>query len=528
MNTALQTENNELKMQVSSLSAEVSHLKLIVAKYKHMLFGKKSEKRKDYVVPNQLWLFPLPELETPQDKEAETIEIASHTRAVKPKFAEDDEAPEGTFPEHFPRHEEVIDEKPEGVAETDLELITSKVTERLEATPQEYRVIRIVRRVYKVKSTGKFHTPDLPHHVLNRRCKVSEGFIVLLIINKFLWHLPLYRQQQQLKLQGIKLSRDSLTKWVIELGSLLAPVAKAISHNIRGSPVVHVDETPMRVGKKKEHEKKKFEEGYFWPILAEGVGVSFVYRPSRSWKEVEDVLRHFTGVLVSDAYQAYEEFVHCYGLNWQLCWMHIRRYFVDVEKSNAVRAEQALSYIQALYKIEKDIKGKRHEERRENRLKYSKPVLEEFYNWLVTLSAKPEAITDELLSKAISYVLPRWDAACFFLNDGAIPLDNGKAERAIRPSKLGMKNWLHCASEEGAETAAVFYALIGSALMLGIHPYYYLLDLTKRLDDPTLKADDLTPAKWKLRFYEEAVPEHLRSAIKPGEPSIGGPKTMRD
>lgn len=64
--------------------------------------------------------------------------------------------------------------------------------------------------------------------------------------------------------------------------------------------------------------------------------------------------------------------------------------------------------------------------------------------------------------------------------------------------------------------------------MNGIHPYYYLLDLTKRICDPKLRAEDLTPANWKNRFYDEAVPIHLRDVIKLGEPSVGGQKTMQD
>lgn len=528
-NVALKVENTELKQRNEELASELnsaldreSHLKLIIEKYKHMLFGKKSEKYA--ACSEQQSLFAVPPQEEAKD---EVIEIAAHARKTKANFVKDNEAPEGTFPDHLPRREEVIDEKPEGVLDADLELVTEKVTERLGMSPEEYYVIRIVRKVYKIKSTGEFHTPELPEHVLGRRCKVSEMCIVMFIMKKFLWHLPLYRQQQQLRLQGIKISRESLTKCVIELGSLLAPIAEAISVSIRGSPIVHIDETPIRVGKK-EDGKKKFGTGFFWPILADGVGVSFIYRASRCWSEVNTILKTFSGVLVSDAYGAYEEYVAKMHRKWQLCWMHIRRNFIDAERSHSVLAKEALAYIRELYKIESSLRDESKEKRGIERVRQSQPVLDEFRKWLVKASCRPEVITDERLSQAVSYVLPRWEAACLFVSDGAIPIDNGADERAIRPTKLGLKNWLHCASEEGAETAAVFYTLIGSALMHGIHPYYYLLDLTKRLDDPGLKAIDLTPANWKGRFYEEAVPVHLRDVVKPGEPAVGGPKNMRD
>lgn len=526
-------ENKRLKEQATSMAEKlesalgtVAHQNLLIAKLKLIIFGKRSEKREP--MSGQLLLFAIPEKKPATDEaEEKSVDIAAHTRKTKKRFAEEKEAPEGTFPDHFPRREQIIDEKPEGVADEDLELVSEKVTERLEVVPEQYYVLRIVRKVYKNKTTGKFHTPEAPDHVLGRRCKVSEMCIVMFIIKKFLWHLPLYRQQQQLRLQGIKISRDSLTKWVIELGCLFSPIANAIAQNIRGSPVVHIDETPIRVGKKDDNTGiKKIDRGYFWPILSEGIGVSFIYRASRSWGEVQTILKDFCGVLVSDAYEAYEVFVAEQSMRWQLCWMHIRRNFIEAEASNPTLAEEALQFIQSLYRIESELHNESNEKRGAERLKQSKPILDNFHSWLVKMSGRAEVITDDALSKAVSYVLTRWDAACLFVSDGAIPIDNGRAERAVRPTKLGLKNWLHCASEEGAETAAVFYTLLGSALMHGIDPYYYLLDLTKRITDPTLRAEDLTPANWKKRFYEEAVPPHLRDLIRPGEPFVGGPKLM--
>ena len=119
-------------------------------------------------------------------------------------------------------------------------------------------------------------------------------------------------------------------------------------------------------------------------------------------------------------------------------------------------------------------------------------------------------ISSPLLAQAIAYVYKRWDAACLFLKDPLVPIDNGADERALRPFKLGAKNWLFSSSELGAEMLAVFYTLIGSAMMHGIHPYYYRLDLCQRLEQPGLKATDLVPHNWKIRFYEQAVPEWVR------------------
>ena len=179
-------------------------------------------------------------------------------------------------------------------------------------------------------------------------------------------------------------------------------------------------------------------------------------------------------------------------------------------------AAEALEYIRALYEVERKIKERRitdPERVSKVRLEKSKPLLDKFNEWLRKTEVTPECLTDNLLSKAVHYVRSRWDAAVLFLNDGSLPIDNGADERELRPLKLGFKNYLFCASEVGAEAAAIFYTLIHSAKMHGIHPYYYLLDLCKRIDQPGLKAKDLIPDAWKSRFFQEAVPEHLRSVL---------------
>lgn len=522
-NQELCSEKSTLTTKLQSAQSEQERLKLVIRKLQHRLFGKSSERRIGDD-PRQGSLFELPQAE---EKAATEVPVAAHTKKIRKQFDEEEEAPAGTFPAHLRRADVPIDDKPEGIPEEDLELVSTKVTERLSATPGEVFVARITRRVFKQKSTGKMLPQPVvsaPGHMLDKRCKVTEEFLVLMFIKKFLWHLPLYRQQQELKLQGVKLSRDRLVTWTMESGALFLPIVKALGGLIRGAPAVHMDESPIVVGKEiKDSDDKKYDKGWLWPILAPDIGVVFYYRPTRAWANVAEILKDFSGTLISDAYDAYEDFVTEANIRWQLCWMHIRRNFVDAEPGNKELAKEAQAFIRKLYDVEAQFKNASVEKRALGRQQFSQPILGEFHKWLTAQSVSPAVLSDPLMSTAVFYPLNRWQAACLFVHDGALPIDNGAAERALRPSKLGAKNWLHCSSETGAETVAVFYSLIGSALMHGIHPYYYLLDLTKRLDDPTLKAEDLVPHRWKKRFFEEAVPEHLRNILTKGAPFIGNP-----
>ena len=89
-------------------------------------------------------------------------------------------------------------------------------------------------------------------------------------------------------------------------------------------------------------------------------------------------------------------------------------------------------------------------------------------------------------------------------------MHNNDNERESKNFKLGAKNWLFVSSPEGANALSIYYSLLRSAQIHGIHPFYYLLDLCKRIEQQGLKAADLTPREWKKRFFEEAVPENYR------------------
>lgn len=504
----LQTEHANAATAVTRLTSENEFLKLRVANLTHALYGKSSERH----VPSgsqQPSLFEVALSSTPQAEE--TSEVAAHTRRIRRKLDESGAEQElGRFPEHLPRVDDPIEEFPEGVSKEDCYFVECKITERLAERPSELYVVRTIRKIYKHKGTGKFNNPPAPEHVFGR-CSVHESFLVMMVIKKFLWHLPLYRQHQQAKLSGVNLPRANFAFWVIKFGALLASVAKALHSEVLGAPILHCDETPILVGKRAAGDtRKRYNDGYLWPLVAPGIGVSFTYTSGRGYLELKKILSVFRGTLVSDAYTVYEKFVAEFGCQWQLCFMHIRRNFVDAQKSNKARADEGLAFIRRLYDVEAAVQDKLPDKRLMLRQEHSRKILDEFHAWLKATAATPEAITSPLLSEAISYVYTRWDAACLFLQDGRIPIDNGAAERTIRPTKLGAKNWMFASSEVGAETLATFYSLILTSMMQGVHPYYYLMDLCKRIDQPGLKASDLVPHRWKERFFEQAVPVEFR------------------
>ena len=155
-------------------------------------------------------------------------------------------------------------------------------------------------------------------------------------------------------------------------------------------------------------------------------------------------------------------------------------------------ATEALERIAALYAIEKEIRGRPPDERREVRNTRSRPLLESLKQWLEETLGKLSRKSDTAL--AVRYALGRWEALMRYCDDGRIEIDNNAAERALRVVALGRKNYLFAGSDAGGERAAAIYSLIGTAKLNGIDPETYLRNVLSRIaDHPINRIEELLP-----------------------------------
>ncbi|AKF43785.1 ISPsy5, transposase [Pseudomonas syringae pv. syringae str. B301D-R] len=133
------------------------------------------------------------------------------------------------------------------------------------------------------------------------------------------------------------------------------------------------------------------------------------------------------------------------------------------------RADIALSLINKLYGIERNLKEGSDEQRYEARQQNSLPVLTELHAWME--KTQPQVTAQNALGKAISYLASNWHKLMRHTEAGFLPIDNNAAERAIRPFLIGRKNWLFSDTPKGATASAQLYSLVETAKINSLEPY---------------------------------------------------------
>ena len=505
-----------------SLSKEQLVDRVLVAEerirwFERHVFGEKSERRDGSIVdPRQLSL---------GESSLETIEVPAPTESVKSyqRRTKKEALEEGTdagglrFGPEVPVHTiELENPSLSGLAEgADYEIVSEKVTHRLAQRPSSYVVLRYVRKVAKLLKTETLSCPPAPAAVFERSY-ADVSFIAGLLVEKFAYHLPLYRQHERLNASGITLSRQTLTNLVLRAGELLTPIYHSQLSSILQSKVLAMDETPIKAGRLKPGSMKT---AYFWPVYGDKDEVAFPFSTSREHKTVEKVLGRFSETLLTDGYAAYVRFAEKHSVTHAQCSAHTRRNFVEAEKLEPELVDRALSFIRTLYQNEEAVRtrGLSPEEVLAHRTEYSRPVVDGFFDWLEEQCARLVLLPSSPFLAAASYALERRRGLTVFLADPAVPLDTNHLERALRPIPLGRKNWLFCWTESGAETVGRVQSLIATCKIHGIDPFTYLVDVLQRMDShPVVRIDEITPRRWKECFGDAP----LRSDVEARTPHI--------
>lgn len=498
---------------VQALGATIQSLQHQLEWFQRQMFGTKSERLRVLENAQQLALGEILAV-PPQTVPPKERLVAAHARREPLRDAAVGDADSVPFFDEARVPVETIelpDPQIKGLSADEYEVISQKVSYRLAQRPGSYVILKYLRSVTKRVDSQAVRCAPAPVGVIDGS-RADVSFVVGLLVDKFAYHLPLYRQHQRLQDSGIDVSRSWLTQLSQRSISLLEPIYDAQFDSIRASRVKAMDETPIKAGRK---ERGKMKVGYFWPVYGEKNEVCFPFFPSRDGDNVERALgvEHAPGsVILTDGYAAYASYAKKVGIAHALCWSHSRREFVEAQSTEPLGVLEALRRISALYAIEDDIRRLElaGEAKTLHRLTHSKPHVETFFAWVDRCLEEHGLRPTTPFTKALNYVRERRPGLEIFLTDPDVPMDTNHLERNLRAIPMGRKNWNFCWTELGAKHVGIVQSLIVTCRLHGIDVYTYLVDVLQRVGQhPAVRVAELTPRQWKLHFAANP----LRSAL---------------
>ena len=491
----------EARAERDAVVAERDHLQSQNVRLQHLLrqlqraqFGPRSEK----LDPDQLHLA----FEDIEQAIAATEADDDKRDPVRARAgAEKRRLNRGALPAHLPRVHMTIepDDANCPCCRAPMHVIGEETSQRLDAIPAQYRVLVTHRPKYACRACEQAVVQAPAPERLIKGGLPTEAMVSSVLVGKFAWHLPLYRQAQMLATQGIDITRAVLAFWVGYAAAELKPLHSRLRELILASAKIAADETVAPV---LDPGRGRTKQGYFWAVArddrpwggADPPAIAFRYAPGRGAVHGLKLLEGYRGIVQCDGYAAYKKIAATPGeaIMLAFCWAHLRRRFFD----NAPIASEALERIAALYAIEKTIRGKSAEERRQVRQDKSKPLVASLRAWLeqqlVRVSAKAP------IAEEIRYGLNHWDGLTRFLEDGRIELDTNNVERGIRPIVLNRKNALFAGHDHGAENWACIASLIETCKLNDVDPQAYFTDVLTKLVNlwPASRIDELMPWAW--------------------------------
>ena len=497
MVTISRAEYEEFQAQRKKISELESRVDLLMealrlARHKH--FGASSEKSEDGLVEQLSFLFNEADVFSAVEKETErnVTVVAAHQRHKQHEYTLDS-IPEGIETRQVEHRLEGEDLVCPQCGDTMAE-IGKEVVRTLEIIPAKMVVREDVYYTYACQTCNKedIETPVVKtpreKNIIPGSFATPEA-IAHIMTQKFVMGSPLYRQEQEINRKGIKLSRQTMSNWILKATEdYLPPVYEQLQKELLTRDVLHADETTLQV--LHEPGKKPQSDSYMWLYRTSGdTGkpiVLYEYQPGRGAKHPKEFLAGYKGYLHTDGYAGY----HDLGKDITVvgCWAHARRKFDEAVKSlpkgkaKGSSASQGLAYCNLLFEIEQGLSEETVQKRYEQRLEQAKPVLDAMFAWANSRTAAPKSA----LGKAFTYLKEQWPYLTNYLKDGRLEISTNRAERSIKQFVIDRKNFLFANTPKGATGSAIMFSLIQTAIENELDPYRYLTWLLRKAKDADL------------------------------------------
>jgi transposase len=495
------TEEEYLE-KIDSLTETVTHLQERLRWFEKQIFGQKADRLPPTPHPSLISLFG--------DAEEPPVEAQADTAPKTTTVTYERTAPKGhgrnSWPDDLPRVEEIqepCDEEKICACGKNKMRVDEDKTELLEQIPQQLYVKVIVRPKYACPlhpENGVSQAKARPRFI--PKGNVGEALVTHIIMQKYVNHMPLNRQEKDYKRLGVHIPVSTMLGWIEQGAKHLAPIVESMHKDIIAGDIAYSDDTCIPV--LREDKKNAAHRGFMWLYSNGEDAVVFDYRSGRGSKGPSTFLKDFKGYLHSDIFAGYKE-LHRTGVTPVYCWAHARRKFVAAlgtpTHNGDERARRAIQIIGRLFLVERYARHKHLSafEVQVLRTRLSKEISNRLESYCKKIELK--VLPKSLLGKAMAYLRRNRNEFLTYIDDGRLSIDNNFSERQIRQVVIGRKNYMFCGSEDGADRAAIFYSIAGTCQLLGIDPWKYLVHVFRIFAEvPDSLPATLTPKALRALF----------------------------
>jgi transposase len=498
--------------EIALARVKIDKLNFELARFKRWKFGAKTEA----MTAEQRLLFADVMAE---DEASLRAKLAELQRGL-PETPKTPKAPRAkprrqALPEHLERvehrHEPEDTTCPNAGCGRPMQRIGEDVSEKLDIIPAKFFVHRHIYGKWACRCCQQLRQEPAEPDVIDGGIPAA-GLVAHILVSRFVDHLPYYRQSPINARSGVYTPRSTLASWGVAGGASLEPLFDLLRRFVLGCPVLHADETPLRLldpgaGKTKKVYVWAWARSHHDPhpgvvyefCLGRGAQYPLAFLGGKGPPRAEPV---WHGTLVTDQCASYNSVLDAKVYPQRkaaACAAHARRRFEELSRghhsASAVATEAMLRWTR-IYRAEAAYADMGCDERRQARQVLSRPLWEEFEVWLKL--QRTQVLNGTKIAEAIDYSLNAWAALTLHLDDGAVPIDNNLIERQIKPWKLGAKNWLFAGSALAGQRAAVVMSLVQSAKLNGLDPWAYLRDVLARIHThPNNRLDELLPHRWR-------------------------------
>lgn len=518
----LSKELEEVRSQLNELQTMYDSLVEQIHSANRNRYGKKSEA----VFSEQLSLFDEAEyISEEKINEEETITIAEHTRKKKKKN-DYSKLPVETY-------DHDIEDKHCPTCGNELTELKPTIKDVLRYVPGRYVVERHIIHQYTCKRCSEEDTMVVysgeNYPKLIDKSLLSPSLAAHIITSKFVQAIPLYRQEQEYKRQGIPISRQNMSDWLLKVSEVyMKPLYNLMEEKLLTYDILYGDETTVNCLEEKDRQKS-----YMWfrgnsPTEKEQIRL-YSYNASRDEDYCKELYKGYHGYLECDGYQTYRKIP---GVIVVGCWAHGRRYVYEALVDTPIHKEyqkvsnkqeflkkhpayakilEVFQMIEDLFKYEKQYQkeGLTHKEIYERRQIEAKKKLEEIKEYID--NNQSSFLPYGKNGKAIEYLRNNWEYLTNYIADGRLEITNNLAERSIKPFVIGRKNWLFASTAKGAKSSAILYSIIETAKANKLKPYEYLTYILEEMR--TIDIQDKEAMK-KLLPYSKELPSNLKTPMK--------------